>query len=234
MSYILDALQRADAERERGGVPGLHARQVVATALPQSAATRWGFWWLVTAIVAMAILAGGFWLTRAPAVATAPPIVDTLAPREVVVALSAPRPTPVPAPIAAPVVTAPVTLTASSALDSPLAKVRPVSPQLPVVQTPMVTAKPAPSVAASSHAITAPPAIAVPWFADLPADLRQHIPKLTITGTVYSENPAQRLLVVNGQVLTQGSEVAPELSLAEIHPTNSDFIFRGTRFRVAH
>ena len=28
MSYILDALRRADAERERGAVPGLHAQPV--------------------------------------------------------------------------------------------------------------------------------------------------------------------------------------------------------------
>ena len=27
MSYILDALRRADAERERGAVPSLHAQQ---------------------------------------------------------------------------------------------------------------------------------------------------------------------------------------------------------------
>ena len=30
MSYILDALQRADAERERGTVPGLHAQPLGA------------------------------------------------------------------------------------------------------------------------------------------------------------------------------------------------------------
>ena len=31
MSYILDALRRADSERERGGVPSLHSKQVAAT-----------------------------------------------------------------------------------------------------------------------------------------------------------------------------------------------------------
>src|ERR1700754_1198526 len=36
MSYILDALRRADAERERerGAVPGLHARNMAADAEP--------------------------------------------------------------------------------------------------------------------------------------------------------------------------------------------------------
>ena len=42
MSYILDALRRADAERERGAVPGLHSQPVAA---PETIATparrRW-------------------------------------------------------------------------------------------------------------------------------------------------------------------------------------------------
>lgn len=57
---------------------------------------------------------------------------------------------------------------------------------------------------------------------------------MAITGAVYSENPAQRLLLVNGQVLSQGSQVAPDLTVVEIHSNNSEFNFRGTRFRMAH
>ena len=34
MSYILDALRRADAERQRGAVPGLHAQNITAPAGP--------------------------------------------------------------------------------------------------------------------------------------------------------------------------------------------------------
>ena len=36
MSYILDALRRADAERQRGAVPGLHAQNVAPLAAPAS------------------------------------------------------------------------------------------------------------------------------------------------------------------------------------------------------
>ena len=235
MSYILDALQRADAERARGGVPGLHARQMVATALPTSGAAQRGIWWLLAVVAALATVAGGYWLTRVPAVATTPATVpavaDTLAPREVVVVPSIPIPAPAPAPVSVP---APAPVVASPALEAPPPKARSVAPTPAPTLTPTIAVKPTQAVAAASRASAAPPATAIPWFADLPQDLRQGIPKLTITGTVYSENPAQRLLVVNGQVLTQGSEVAPELSLAEIHPTHSDFIFRGTRFRMPH
>jgi general secretion pathway protein B len=76
--------------------------------------------------------------------------------------------------------------------------------------------------------------VGAPLLGDLPEDLRRQIPALAITGVVYSENPAQRLLLVNNQVLTQGSVVAPELTLEEIQAKSSVFVFRGTRFRVAH
>lgn len=75
---------------------------------------------------------------------------------------------------------------------------------------------------------------AVPLLSDLPEDLRRQVPALTITGAVYSENPAQRLLLVNNLVLAQGALAAPEVKLEEIQARSSVFSFRGTRFRVAH
>ena len=44
-------------------------------------------------------------------------------------------------------------------------------------------------------------------------DLRRQIPAIKITGSVYSDNPSQRLLLVNGLVLNQGGlarESAPD------------------------
>lgn len=86
---------------------------------------------------------------------------------------------------------------------------------------------------AKASASQAAPA-AVPLLSELSEDIRRQIPPLAITGAVYSENPGQRLLLVNKQVLTQGSLVAPEVSLEEIRAQSSVFSFRGTRFRVAH
>jgi general secretion pathway protein B len=42
------------------------------------------------------------------------------------------------------------------------------------------------------------------------------------------------LLLVNNQVLTQGSQAAAELKLEEIGEHSSVFDFRGIRFRLAH
>jgi general secretion pathway protein B len=73
-----------------------------------------------------------------------------------------------------------------------------------------------------------------PLLADLSEDIRRQIPALNISGTVYSENPGQRLLLVNNLVLNQGSQAAPEIKLEEIGAKSSIFSFRGTRFRLAH
>ena len=77
MSYILDALRRAEAERQRGQVPGLGAQTTPAAAdsdaprrLPVAA-------WVAAALLAgVALLALGWWL-RPPAPAStgvAPPV----------------------------------------------------------------------------------------------------------------------------------------------------------------
>ena len=71
-------------------------------------------------------------------------------------------------------------------------------------------------------------------MSDLPADLRGQLPKMTISGAVYSKDPAQRLLLINNQVFTQGGNVAPGLDLLEIQPHQAIFSFQGTRFRVNH
>ncbi len=221
MSYILDALQRAQAERERGEVPGLHARQAVAATPAMAGGSRVGLWLGLGTVLLLAAAFAGWWLARTPVNAPTAGVASVPAPRDPVVV--APLPIAQPVPIAAAITPSKPRETASAA------------PLVVAATTPVTAPKPLqmPSATASHPAVnntTAP----APWLADLPQDMRQQLPKLTITGTVYSENPAQRMLVVNGQVLTQGVEAAPELQLLEIHPTFSEFVFRGTRFKMAH
>ncbi|MDP2368569.1 general secretion pathway protein GspB [Rhodoferax sp.] len=194
MSYILDALKRAEAERGRGAVPGLHVSQVstaLADARPSARSQRW----LLAAAMAVVVsggIAAGLWVWRAP------------------VRDPAPAPAPVPAVAILP---QPVAPTPRVVASSPSAPARP----------PVAKASPDQLVAA-----------AVPLLGDLPQELRRLIPPLSITGVVYSENPGQRLLLVNNLVLPQGSLAAPEVNLDEIQPKSSVFSFRGTRFRVGH
>ena len=78
MSYILDALRRADAERQRGAVPGLHAQPVAgvmnpgATA-PGAPARRLGLAAAALLLLGLAVAAG--WLLRPGAAPGAPLVV---------------------------------------------------------------------------------------------------------------------------------------------------------------
>lgn len=215
MSYILDALKKADAERERGNVPGLHARQVTTAAAPRTATGHNGTWLALAVGLVLAGVAALVWDAREPVVAVAP----------------APAPkAQQPAPAA--VASAPTVVATESALapPPPIAKPEPRTPPKPV-GVPVASSKPASAV----PAVAAPTVAAVaPLLSELPTDIRSQIPALAISGSVYSDNPSQRLLLVNGQVLPQGSQVAPDVTLVEIHRGSSEFSFRGTRFRLAH
>ena len=102
MSYILDALNRADAERERGSVPGLHARQTyVKTSKVSNEHSR--LWMALVVTLTIAGISAGVWFWRAPA-DTAPPAIAELA----IVAAPAEPPTP-PAPVPTATVAAPTT-----------------------------------------------------------------------------------------------------------------------------
>ena len=62
--------------------------------------------------------------------------------------------------------------------------------------------------------------------------MQQALPKLAISGGVYSENAAQRMLIVGGQVVNEGAELAPGVVLEQIRPRNAVLRFRGWRYSV--
>ncbi|MEY4100705.1 MAG: hypothetical protein RL300_1876 [Pseudomonadota bacterium] len=217
MSYILDALKRADAERERGAAPGLHTRHQISSNSPTTSGANRPLWHAVAGGAVLLALAAAFWFWRAPA--NPPPIAETPAVASVT---------------NAPVVAAPKVQVQLQPLTPPAParttaepSTKPVTPAKVAVSEPAKAAGPAATSAATAPAVA-------PLLADLPQDLRSQIPKITISGSVYSDSPAQRLLLVNNLVLPQGSQLASDLTLEEIQRSNSVFVFRGTRFRVMH
>ena len=218
MSYILDALQRADAERERGTVPGLHAQPLGAPERRRDGHSQRTFWTVALVACTAAALLAGWWFGRgstlvpvATTTPAAPAVAPLLAPSAPASVASAPLPLPVPLP----------------------------APKAQQALTTAVQSAPVPEKATTSASVASPtPAqrasAPLPWLAELPEETRRQVATLTITGAVYSENPSQRLLLVNGQVLPQGSLVVPEVTLEEIRERHSVFNFRGTRFRLTH
>ncbi len=71
-------------------------------------------------------------------------------------------------------------------------------------------------------------------FAELPPEVQRDLPKLAISGGVYSDNAAQRMLIVNGQVLGEGAEPAPGVVLEQIRARTAVWRFRGYRYSVTY
>ena len=213
MSYILDALQRADAERTRGDVPTLNARPIPSPPTQSGLNTqqRTGLAIAVATVLGAAATAWWWWPAPAP-----PPVLVAMPTIPVAPAPQLPLPAPMPA-SAASIAQAPAPQTAAVPVV-PAAAIAPPTPARPPQAKPSASA----------------PAAAAPLLAELPEATRRQIPAMAISGAVYSDNPAQRLLLVNGQVLNQGNQVAPDLTVVEIRSNISEFSFRGIRFRLAH
>jgi len=270
MSYILDALRRADSERERGAVPGLHAQPGAASSDDdEGAAAGAGTNPLVWVIVALALvllgslawnmMSGSDTPATVEPVAVAPPPVPTPtttpaptpAPPPVAVVAAAPTPAPSPspapvpayvappppAPAAVPREAAPARATPELPLDKPLprpqrpsAEPRKADPA-PAASKPAATpGKPEPAPAAEAPA-TEPRLYAVN---ELPEDVRRALPLLAFGGSVYSETPANRILIINGQVYNEGGRPTPDVVLEQIRLKSAVLRFRSYRYEVAY
>ena len=155
MSYILDALRRADAERERGAVPGLHTRTPEAATPAAPARTRRGPWLAAGAAGGVAVAALAVWLlggTRPPAGAAAPTAVAPRGDGEQAVAGRAPA-----APrLAAPLAQAPIAAVTPPAAKAPPARPAAESSAAPTVRTATTPAPASPGSAGAAAAGDAP------------------------------------------------------------------------------
>lgn len=202
MSYILDALRRAENERERGQVPGLNAQPAPgrATATPTRPMA------VVPALalgLGLLLLAGLAWWVWPQGTAPTPGGATTAA-------------------VAPPAVTAPAVAepTPAASASGPVAPPEPLRPlPLPVVVSappPPPPPPPAPSPAVQVPAPSAPSLSPTVALAELTAQQRRDWPPLVLGGVVHSDNPASRFIIVNGQLVHEGEEAAPGVMLERI------------------
>lgn len=255
MSYILEALRRAEVERQRGAVPGLHAQPLQgaladsAAAGPSDAGRRWR-WPLAIGLLAvlLGLAAGlGWWLKPAPEgvrlavkpalapMRTDPPTQPVAAPVPVLPPMPTPVPTPVPKPLQTPPVAAPtvqpmpIKPRMPEASAAPIPPDPPTSPAAPKAAPPAALARPVPLLPAQPPAAEA----RLPTLAELPDALRREVQPLSLGGLVYAEQPALRIAIVNGQVFHEGDKPLPDLLVQQIRPKSVVFGFRGQRFELA-
>ena len=248
MSYILDALRRAQAERGRGGVPGLHTPAVAASSaaeVPQSSGGNRLVWLIAAGAAAIALVLA--WLQFSPKASAPAP---TPPPAVVASAVVQPEPSlvPVPAPVPAPIPTsAPVAPPEPAPVVIDVTPPPPPPPPAPPVVAqakPAVVApapKPAPAVTGAPQANPAAPdnakvatAPSTPVYAvgELPAAVREQLPALQLAGITYSSNSKYRMVIVNGQVLHEGESAGPGLVLERIESARTIWAFRGYRFAL--
>ncbi len=235
MSYILDALRRADAERERGNVPGLHTQPAPVPHADDGRTGRAPAWVWPAAGLAVAVIVALAW--QALARDTAPPerVAGVAGVAVVPVAPQVVPPPPLPAALPAPI-TAPAAAQAASAAPTPRAATA-TPPRKPAAVVAAAPAKPPRAVSATVAATasatttaTAEPRLYKP--AELPDELRKEVLALVVGGAMYSQTPANRMLIINGQLFHEGDTLAPGLTLEQIKLKSAVLKLKGYRVGI--
>lgn len=228
MSYILEALKKAQAERQLGNAPTIHAP--VVHAVPAARASRMPL--ALGAAAAVLVLGAALFAWRQSSPADPAPAVSKAAPAPVAavpppVATVAPAPSPqvalLPEPLAPP----------ARKSEAPARKPEPPAQRL-------AKAEPARSAPVAADPVPVAPARAVAaeettrGFNELPDAVRREVPKVVFGGYIYSPNPADRLLLVDKMLRREGEEVAPGLVLEKLLPNAAVMNYRGQRYRVPY
>ncbi len=247
MSYILEALKKAQAERQLGSAPTIHAMPIQAAPAASSAGARTPLW-IAAAVVGTLIVVGAvlWWrgpqvapavlavepIVAEPALTVAPPVVVAQAPLPVAPAPAVMPASPAPAQAAAPVappVAVPVPVApARAAVAAPAPLVAAARPAPVPVPVPVPPPPPPPVIEAAG------PEENLPFMSQLPEPQRSEVPKVTFGGYMYSRNPADRMLIVDKVLRREGEEVAPGLILEQLQSKAAVLNYRGTRYRLAY
>jgi len=184
MSFILDALKKADQQRQGTLRPNLHTLLVTPSPRPRPGK---GLIILIALILlGLGIAIGSLqpWLTDAPVPAVAEPASEHHT-----------KPAPATEALAAHPAQAPAPLPASP----PAAQ---IAPSVDVIQ-----------------------------YDQLPASLRATLPPLVVQFHVYAREVAERRVMLDNLMLSQGALFGDGLSLEEITPNGIVLTYRGYRFR---
>ena len=253
MSYILEALKKAERDRAASKLPDLKTMVLAPrdsertrSVLPYAAA--------LGAVIVLSIGAGWWYFGKwAKTAKEKPPVVAAASAVFAVPAAPTPAPEVPAAPVVPPVPAAPATA------PVPLAREPEVKPLQAVVNTPKTARPLAPLTKpvvnpkiekpAADAAKTTPPSdkpvvktqsldlkmstgLRVLAVSELPADIRKQLPKITAGGYVYSADAASRVVNINERSLREGDELVSGMRLDQIAQDHVVFSFRGYRFRV--
>lgn len=236
MSYILEALRKAERERTLGQAPDI--KNLYSISGVNSPKREWPWGWLVVAVLVLNAggLAAYFWWQTPPT----PRVLGNLPP-EPMAATTTPAHVPPPPPVVnlIPPVTPPPTPAIAGPLEPP-----PARPNLPVVVIPPTPALPNASSFPSEPAATVTPepvpvsikpsnshkSANVPALHTLPNQFRQAVPKLNLDVHVYSEYPERRFVMINSVQYRIGDTLREGPQVEDISEQGAVLSFLGQRF----
>jgi len=231
VSYILEALKKAEAQRGQGQVPGLHDQHMAPEF--SGGGAREGNGLLIWIIMGMGLIMMGLlvWALWQPDAAP-PPGLPAIA--------AVPGPAPAPAQAVMPQTPPPAIAPPTPAItpQAPVAATEPTPAPAPAqamvdpglqprherrTRNEPAKAEAAPSAKAQQDALP-----------ELPESMRAQLPKLSFGGAMHSDNPASRMLIVNGQLLHEGDAISPDLTLEQIQLKQATFRFKGHRYTAQY
>ena len=230
MSYILEALKKAEQQRGLGRVPGLDS-----THEPVRRKDRGRWLWVLTAVLALnaAVLLVLFWSDRRPPMHAA--TVDEVA--------SARQP------VAQPPATAPAPLAAAPAALAPESALQPATSPARALEPRQADAVPRRStgVGGAAQSLPRPPlsdvpepaaarpvaAPSLPVWPQVPAHLFQQLNgSLHLDVHVYADQPPERFVLINMKKYHEGERLQEGPRLDEITTDGVILSFQGEKFRV--
>lgn len=210
MSYILDALKKADRERKQGEIPDLKS---ISPVVVEGMERRGNLIWPVMAIALVAVSLSWFkpWEGKSPdrmggiSVQQPAPLVATPAAKAVASERSETAPRPV------------------AAVQRAEAVKEISEPQSDVQTTQAAATQPDASTTASN---------AIPGIMELPASIRNSLPAIKISGHIYDENPSSRMVIINDKVMHEGKYLVGDLMIEEITDNGIVLNQSGTLFSM--
>lgn len=222
MSYILEALVQAQLERQCHGVPSLYTAQT----LPRRRPTPRRRWPPVVAGIAglsglLAIAWMQPWYRDAPGDST--PIISSASvaaspetAKPAVVSLARPEPAPNP----------PMQQLQSAVPEAGTIGVQPGD----VRRKPVRKARKA-RIRAPVAKVAALPGARLYSIGELPAELQKVARRISIAGFAHSDNPKERMAIINDRALREGEALSGGLRVERIAGDGVIFSLKGYRFR---
>lgn len=224
MSYILEALRKAGAERRADTPQPARLPPGFGTVRPGPRRKQKRQQIALAAMALLALAAGGAWYAGDDA-------------RRHTVKEELAEPPSASAPVAAlPAAPAP----AASAPPVPAADPPAKPKEMPAKKAPekrrlrVPPAKPADEAPRSATTATRADEAALPTLRDLPEPVRREIPALTVGGYIYSGNRADRSVLINKRLLREGDEIAPGLRLEQMMQNGMILNYKGYRYRASY